>query len=254
MLKKTENMIATIEALLGRPSEQKLNPKDLRLLIHNAVEQYSARAIKEREDWWTHFDDVTVAYVTDENHYTFTLGGGITEFKPINVWYQPLTADRNVGDWVETSLVPLDAYPDESRRNQVVIAFYGNNFDGMGSLRALINITDSYADAQRWRIQYRRLSTTAPQIGGTVPFPPEYASLIEYAVAEEAITMINDDSPKAQMYLQKRLPSLMKRRMELEADFVDSIKRDPKVRKIRAVPYDYRNRRGYRTSHPFKVE
>lgn len=249
MQKKTKNVIATVLALIGRPSEQRLSRKDLRLLVHNAVEKYSARAIKEREDWWTHIDDVTVAYSASNNYYTFTLPSSIAEYKPLRVWYQPTTSNRDVDDWFDATVVPLESFPDESRLSGVVISFYGNNFDGIGGLRAISNMTEAYAGSLRFRMQYRRLSATAPSLTGTVPFPFEYITLIEYSVAEEALSLIVDDSAEFTSFFTKRLPIISQRIAELEMDFMDAIKREPLSRTIRAIPYNYKrnNRRG-RTS------
>ena len=242
MNKTVTNSIASAKMLVRKPSAFKMPDEDWRLLLHSALDQYHAFAIKENKDFYTHELDATLTYKVDQLGFEVTVPVhhvATRDYYPIALLYQDLTADPETATWSRIRIVKYGHFLTESDKGRPIASFIGNEWQGIHNTVMKLNLTNEWAANQRFRIGFRYFPSSVLDYDDTVPFPQEFTSLIELSMAREALDLIEDNSPDWDKFYNRRVQTLEVRMKEAEQQFSEWLLNDVENVVLIDTPYHY---------------
>jgi len=263
MRKKVINVIAAARILLRRPSEQKLPTEDMRFLLLQVLEELHAFSIYEDADFFTHDLPISLTYNSDIMGFTYEVDDPgsampIASFAPVYLKYQPSTDDPAEDPWYKARFVNLSSFAAESAQGREVATMLGNNFQGLTEPNIKLNVNESFVDEHTWRCAFRLFPTDLLGLESYIPWPEEFNSLVEYTLADRALTLVRDDSPAWEKFRLTQAPRLALKAAELKLAYKEWLNRGVENTVLTERPYHYRlnnplhtgMRRRYRTEWP----
>lgn len=253
MLKPVKSVIASARAMMRRPSEAKLATEDMRLFLHQVLEELHTVCLKENADFFTHDLSIQLVYNTTTHGYTFVLPAqthtepdteivttSLSGLIPVFLSYQNTADDPDHSPWIKVQIVKLSDYISYNRPGRVGAAFIGNDWQGLTSPQFKLNVDPTFIDNTRWRVACRVFPTDILDYDDTVPFPAEHTSLIEHSLALKCLPMVRDDSPSWRAFQVSQTQMLLMMVQRLTANLIAWINKDVENRVITNRPYHYR--------------
>jgi len=247
MQKNVASVIASARALIRRPSEAKLATDDMRLLLHQLLEELHVDCIKEDADFYTHDLPIELTYNEDSQGYTFVVNinpegtrRDVDNILPVFLRFQPITSDANKDPWYRVNITKLTTFTRTNGGGRVQAAYLGNNWQGITDPQFKFNVEQEFVTNHDWRIAFRLFPTDVLDYDDIVPFMPEHTSLLEVILAGRALELVNDDSPSWVAFKNRQQPALLMREQMGRKRLMDWMYKDAENIVIDTPMYDYK--------------
>lgn len=220
--------------------------EDMRVLLHQILEELHALCLKENSDFFTHDFPIDLTYNSDSLGYTFSVdtlpngsGGEVTDLIPVFLRYQALTDDPEDDRWYRCNVSKLTTFTQDASPREVTAAMLGNSWQGLTSPNFKFNVQSDFITEHRWRVYCRLFPNQILDYTDTFPFPGEHTSLIEHMLALKSIVLVNDDSPGWRSFVPGQTQMLMAQVKMGKDSLIDWLNKDVENRIITNQPYNY---------------
>lgn len=248
-METTQQVLTGISILLRRPSEIKLPPDDLLLLLNDEVKGRVQDLDLGGRDQRTEIVDLTIDQ--DDIDYLINLPE-VPEFEPVRLEYSLATpvTPTSVAAWREAAIVTGASWSNQFDMGRVAASFYGSASLDEG-MKVRLNIDPGTLSGYLWRLTYRRPLLNIVQTGDTPPIPTHLLPMVKLAVAIKATPIVKDDSEEWVAWIKRTLPiyeaSLMQWEERWEKYLNSSV--EPATQAIR--PFNFFRQRRVRSPRAF---
>lgn len=241
----TQQVVSSVYMLLRRPSQQKLPYTDVLTRLNALLRGYMQDQNLNGRQQRTAIADVT--FTEDTIDYRVSVPG-VEDFEPLRLEYSPDYTNANSA-WYEMQIVPFEAWDKHYSRPQPSASFYGS--PTMGGVKAKLNLDWQDFSRSSFRLSYRQPLVAVLQMGDRPPLPADFMPMVEYDLAVDCMSIVNDNSPEWLGWVAATKPDYIARVQDWRTKWTDYLEtsQEPVTQFIK--PYNSfrytsrRNRRAY---------
>jgi hypothetical protein len=185
----TQQVIAGVYVLLGRPSQAKLAYQDVQERLNDLLRGYVQDMDLNGRDQRT--EKAEVKLVADDIDYIVQLPN-VPDFEPVRLEYGSFL-NTTTQAWRAATVVAYSAWPSHFDRDYVAAAFYGSPSLQEG-VKVALNIDPSAIGDYRFRLSYRQPLLNIVQLGDRPPLPSNFLPLLKYDTALDCLPLVKDSS------------------------------------------------------------
>jgi len=258
MQKPVKSIIASARTLLRRPSEVRLATEDMRLILHQVLEELHSVCQKENNDYFTHDYEITLTYNDTTKGYEFSISDdniccrsriaekqqrcchSIPGIIPVFLKYQLTTQDEDDDDWYRVDISRLTTFGHDKPYGEVTAAFVGNDWQGRTKPQFKFNCTHDFISDRRWRMMCRIFPTEILDYEDWLPFPGEFTSLVEFMIAQRCLNLVQDNSSHWMEFKAAQAAQLMMQIQQRMLDLKAWLNKDVENKVVLNRGYHYR--------------
>lgn len=250
---------------MRRPSQLKLPDEDMRLFLHQILEELHAECLKENSDFFTHDYEVTLTYKEENQGYTYAISPsnpccrqsaveqqpnrcchGPRNLIPVFLKFMDATQDPEEDIWTRVNISQLTTLHHDAAPGVVRAAQIGNNWQGFSPPQFKFNAPNDFIEAQQWRMYCRIFPDKILGYDDWFPWPGEYTSLVEHLLVERCLPMVDDNSPEWSKFVATQQPLVMKRISEQKRSLWEWLNSHVENRIVTNQGYHYRDNNAQR--------